>query len=149
MEERKDNDDIITEKSLKRIIQDKKNPLSEKDTELLRRLYKEVSSDIKSTIHNQSIDDLDFAFWLDLLSITMTIVEKFNLHGEGKKKKHLVIEIVVLVLEQELPVEDDEQKQQIISSFRKIAPKAIDIIIFMSKKLNVEKLVAKCFPCCF
>jgi len=141
------DDDGDVDIALKNIVNDKKNPLSKKDQEMLRRLYKEVSTDIRVAINNQNMDDLDFAFWLDILSIAMTVVE--NLAGDGKTKKHLVVEIVALVLEQELPVEDNEQKEKIVQSFRKIAPKAIDVIVFMSKKLNLEKLASKCFPCCF
>jgi len=141
-----DEEETKHEKALDNIVKDKKNPLSKKDRELLENLYREVSADIRASIHNQSMDELDFSFWLDILSIAMTVVE--NLHGDGKKKRHLVVEIVALVLEEELPIDNNEQKEKIISSFRKLAPKAIDVIVFITKKLNIGKIVSKCFPCC-
>lgn len=135
----------MTDHAMRRIVESKSNPLSDEDRTSLRELYIQVRSDIKSAIASQDMDDLDFAFWLDVLSIGMTVAE--HLGDEGTKKRYLVIEVVALVLEEELPVDEDDRKATIVESFRKFAPKAIDIIVFMSKQLNIKTFFEKCCPC--
>ena len=144
MASKKTEDTEMNNKELDQIIKDPENVLSEEDEEYISELYKETSAAIREAVENQHGGSLDFDFWLDLLSIGMVIVEHMSI--EGKKKSALVIEVVALVLEHELKM-GDVQKAQIIKMFKKHAPKAISVIVFLSKKLNLEVLAEKCCPC--
>ena len=134
----------IEDAELDAIVKDEMNSLTDADKAQMKQVVSALRADIHGAV--QENDELDFAFWVQILSAGIMLVEHFVL-GEGNKKKEFVIELVALVLQHELPG-DDESKERTIKIFRKIAPSAINTIVFVSKQINVENLKRCCF-CCF
>lgn len=142
------DNDTLEDKTTK-VIKDEKNPLTEEDRQFIKELYSSISQLIKHSMDGKSIDEIGFEFWLKLLAQIIILVEDYGV--SGIKKKYLVIETVVVVIKREVKMKK-EDKEMIILTFRRIAPKIIDIVVAASKRINIDsEQVADCIAtklCC-
>ena len=120
------------------LIKDEANGLSEEHAEIVKELYLKFREIIVETIKEQninSIDDLGAPFWFDFLKTIMESVENYQILG--KHKKEIVIELICLVIMHEVELGDDI-KSEIVKQIRNYAPSAIDLIVDVSRHIDIN-----------
>jgi len=65
----------------------------------------------------------------------METVENYKVYGENKKE--LVLEVMCLVIDHDLPISEEVQ-QKVIKNIRKYGPQVIDVVASVS--VNARKL---------
>ena len=110
--------------------------------DLEKDLYEKIYKDIKSIIlAEEKLTEVDFAFWVQILTIAIDAVEVM-VNATGERKQQILITVVVKILG-DIIVDEDAEKNA-IAIFEAVAPKAIASIIFLTKTMHV-----KFKRCCF
>ena len=73
------------EKAMDRVVKEKDNELTEDDKASMKKIVKGLRADIHAAITES--DELDFAFWIQVLSAGVVLVEELLLGDSGKRKK--------------------------------------------------------------
>ena len=126
------------------LIGDEKNGLGEEHTEIVKELYMNFREIIVTTFEEQKISDvsdLGAPFGFNFLKL-MESVDNFKILGSHKKE--IVIELICLVIMNEVELGDDI-KSEIVKQVRNCAPSAIDLIVDVSKHIDIIilKLIVK------
>ena len=120
------------------LIADEKNGLCEEHLDIVKELYLKFREIIVTTIEEQnitSLTDLGAPFWFTFLKTIMESVENYQILG--KHKKEIVIELICLVIMHEVELGDDI-KSEIVKQIRNYAPSAIDLIVDVSRHIDIN-----------
>ena len=125
------------------IIQKTDNSLTDEHKEIIKELYVKFRTIIVTTIEEQnitSIADLGAPFWFQFLKTIMESVDNYKLLGSHKKE--IVIELICVIIENEVDL-DESITSEMVKQIRNFAPATIDLIVDVSKHIDINVAIDK------
>ena len=155
--DKEENIDNNIEKQIDAVISSKNNNIKEENRYNFRNLYNFIRQDVINAVTGKTSGDLDFGFWMNIIVTLMVQIEKTFFKGDVTKKD-MAVEVISLIIRYELPF-SKEDRERIENTFRLLAPKIIETVIYASSNINVvvENVEASakkcfkffsCFKCC-
>ena len=118
--------------------------LSMQDRQLIARMYDKFRGRIAPALSGQDYDNLDVFFWIDVIGDMMTLAKTFKV--PGMEKKEIVLEVLDLVVENEVPEGKQAAVRNLIQTT--VSP-AIDLAVYFLNhiKPKCKSLFRHCGRC--
>ena len=114
--------------------------LSEESKKRMADLYERFRDRIHSALTHQVQDQT--AFWIQLVGDMMAICKTINV--PGIEKKEMLIEVINIVIENEIPEKDRAQLKTFVDAT--VSP-AVELAIYFYNNQEVKKFCASLFKC--
>ena len=134
---------VMSSASAENIITNDDNILTAKQRANIESLYDRI----RPLFADKSVDDLyDFSFWFKLISELVKLVETMKM--SGTKKKAVIVEVICEIVKNEVKISDTNKKEKLLSYVRNIAGKIIDVLVGVSRHVNVPGIINSIVRCC-